>query len=258
MLIEEKEYESGSYDREEEYNVLIASVSSSLIIDNLLDQIEDLDNVETLKARNSIFEPLKDRINYLLKKYPAGTEEYQEVYETINNTLELISDKIEEKIGINIEYSDVLDLGQKILKVSALYYFFVVNLEKNLETFIVNYIYENRDMYKLKMSAEEQRNNSFNYIKKFIDNEYSCTIFKIRQIIEELELPKLVNEDVLDYIISEEPEELINFIIEDMLIENQWVEVDHIRPLSEFFQSLTVDNEILIQSVKFKLAEKLR
>ena len=65
MLIEEKEYESGSYDREEEYNVLIASVSSSLIIDNLLDQIEDLDNVETLKARNSIFEPLKDRINYL-------------------------------------------------------------------------------------------------------------------------------------------------------------------------------------------------
>ena len=31
MLLEEKDYELGNYDRSDEYNVLIASVSSSLI-----------------------------------------------------------------------------------------------------------------------------------------------------------------------------------------------------------------------------------
>lgn len=258
MLLEEKDYELGNYDRSDEYNVLIASVSSSLIIDNILDQIEDLDNIETLKGRNSIFKPLQDRMEYLIKKYPAGSEEFQEVYTTIDNTLELISDRIEEKIGINIEYSDIIDTKRKIDYVSSLYEFFVVRLEENLENFVTSFILANKDAFTPKLSAEETKNNSYNYIKQFINNEYTPMVFKIRDIITSLELPKLVNEDSLEYMINADPDELVNYTTRLILIDNQWVEVDHIKPLTEFIQPMINDNEGLIQSIKFKLAERLK
>ena len=258
MLLEEKDYELGNYDRSDEYNVLIASVSSSLIIDNILDQIEDLDNIETLKGRNSIFKPLQDRMEYLIKKYPAGSEEFQEVYTTIDNTLELISDRIEEKIGINIEYSDIIDMKRKIDYVSSLYEFFVVRLEENLENFVTSFILANKDTFTPKLSAEETKNNSYNYIKQFINNEYTPMVFKIRDIITSLELPKLVNEDSLEYMINVDPDELVNYTTRLILIDNQWVEVDHIKPLTEFIQPMINDNEGLIQAIKFKLAERLK
>lgn len=258
MLLEEKDYELGDYDRSDEYNVLIASVSSSLIIDNILDQIEDLDNIETLKGRNSIFKPLQDRMEYLIKKYPAGSEEFQEVYTTIDNTLELISDRIEEKIGINIEYSDIIDMKRKIDYVSSLYEFFVVRLEENLENFVTSFILANKDTFTPKLSAEETKNNSYNYIKQFINNEYTPMVFKIRDIITSLELPKLVNEDSLEYMINVDPDELVNYTTRLILIDNQWVEVDHIKPLTEFIQPMINDNEGLIQAIKFKLAERLK
>ena len=241
MLLEEKEYELGGYDRSDEYNVLISSVSSSLIIDNIIDQIDDLDSVEKLKGRNSIFKPLQDRMEYLIKKYPAGSDEYGEVYETIDNTLESISDRIEEKIGINIQYSEVMGIEKKIDYVSALYEFFVIRLEENLENFVVEYLYENKDVYNSKLTADEMRNNSYNYVKQFIDNEYTPLIYRIRSIVNELELPKLVN-----------------YIIKMIMIQNQWVEVDHIKPFTEFIQPLINNNESLIQAIKFKLAKKLK
>ena len=258
MLLEEKDYELGNYDRSDEYNVLIASVSSSLIIDNILDQIEDLDNIETLKGRNSIFKPLQDRMEYLIKKYPAGSEEFQEVYATIDNTLELISDRIEEKIGINIEYSDIIDMKRKIDYVSSLYEFFIVRLEENLENFVTSFILANKDAFTPKLSAEETKNNSYNYIKQFINNEYTPMVFKIRDIITSLELPKLVNEDSLEYMINVDPDELVNYTTRLILIDNQWVEVDHIKPLTDFIQPMINDNEALIQAIKFKLAERLK
>lgn len=258
MLLEEKDYELGNYDRSDEYNVLIASVSSSLIIDNILDQIEDLDNIETLKGRNSIFKPLQDRMEYLIKKYPAGSEEFQEVYTTIDNTLELISDRIEEKIRINIEYSDIIDMKRKIDYVSSLYEFFVVRLEENLENFVTSFILANKDTFTPKLSAEETKNNSYNYIKQFINNEYTPMVFKIRDIITSLELPKLVNEDSLEYMINVDPDELVNYTTRLILIDNQWVEVDHIKSLTEFIQPMINDNEGLIQAIKFKLAERLK
>lgn len=258
MLLEEKDYELGNYDRSDEYNVLIASVSSSLIIDNILDQIEDLDNIETLKGRNSIFKPLQDRMEYLIKKYPAGSEEFQEVYVTIDSTLELISDRIEEKIGINIEYSDIIDMKRKIDYVSSLYEFFVVRLEENLENFVTSFILANKDAFTPKLSAEETKNNSYNYIKQFINNEYTPMVFKIRDIITSLELPKLVNEDSLEYMTNVDPDELVNYTTRLILIDNQWVEVDHIKPLTEFIQPMVNDNEGLIQAIKFKLAERLK
>ena len=258
MLLEEKDYELGNYDRSDEYNVLIASVSSSLIIDNILDQIEDLDNIETLKGRNSIFKPLQDRMEYLIKKYPAGSEEFQEVYTTIDNTLELISDRIEEKIGINIEYSDIIDMKRKIDYVSSLYEFFIVRLEENLENFVTSFILANKDAFTPKLSTEETKNNSYNYIKQFINNEYTPMVFKIRDIVTSLELPKLVNEDSLEYMINVDPDELVNYTTRLILIDNQWVEVDHIKPLTEFIQPMINDNEGLIQSIKFKLAERLK
>lgn len=258
MLLEEKDYELGNYDRSDEYNVLIASVSSSLIIDNILDQIEDLDNIETLKGRNSIFKPLQDRMEYLIKKYPGGSEEFQEVYATIDSTLELISDRIEEKIGINIEYSDIIDMKRKIDYVSSLYEFFVVRLEENLENFVTSFILANKDAFTPKLSTEETKNNSYNYIKQFINNEYTPMVFKIRDIVTSLELPKLVNEDSLEYMINVDPDELVNYTTRLILIDNQWVEVDHIKPLTEFIQPMINDNEGLIQSIKFKLAERLK
>lgn len=258
MLLEEKDYELGNYDRSDEYNVLIASVSSSLIIDNILDQIEDLDNIETLKGRNSIFKPLQDRMEYLIKKYPSGSEEFQEVYATIDSTLELISDRIEEKIGINIEYSDIIDMKRKIDYVSSLYEFFVVRLEENLENFVTSFILANKDAFTPKLSTEETKNNSYNYIKQFINNEYTPMVFKIRDIITSLELPKLVNEDSLEYMINVDPDELVNYTTRLILIDNQWVEVDHIKPLTDFIQPMINDNEALIQAIKFKLAERLK
>lgn len=258
MLLEEKEYELGGYDRSDEYNVLISSVSSSLIIDNIIDQIDDLDSIDKLKGRNSIFKPLQDRMEYLIKKYPAGSDEYGEVYETIDNTLESISDRIEEKIGINIQYSEVMGIEKKIDYVSALYEFFVIRLEENLENFATEYLFENRDVYNPKLSADETRNNSYNYVKQFIDNEYTPLIYKIRNIINDLELPKLVNEDSIGYIVNVDDEEFVNYIIKMIMIQNQWVEVDHIKPFTEFIQPLINNNESLIQAIKFKLAKKLK
>ena len=43
-----------------------------------------------------------------------------------------------------------------------------------------------------------------------------------------------------------------------IMIQNQWVEVDHIKPFTEFIQPLINNNESLIQAIKFKLAKKLK
>lgn len=257
ILTEEKE----RFERDN-YEEILTSISEDIILNNILDQIEDSLNIETIKEKQSLFNYFDIRMKALIDTYTYENEEYPTLIETIDEVLNIISKKIEEVFNIEIIYSDIIDIEKKINYVKALYNFFTVNLYKTVTNLSYSFINKNLEVYVKeigKINTEERNNLSYKYLQTDIDNEYTPFIYNLDSIINTLDFPEgMYSEDVIEMITNEDQGEETYEVINNIFIDNEWVEVLYKESLANTLLEVIHKNYNLIREIKIKFINELK
>jgi len=250
--------EDKDYQREEEYRNLLHTISEDIILESILDQIEDvIVNVDqTVIKTNKSFEYFEERLMYLLNTYGQDGDKIGEIYQHTDQILNKISKAIEEVYNFSIEYSEVIPSELKFQYVKAMYNFFILDIKDNVQHLAYNYIYKNRDTFKnlfSKLSNQDKKNLEYIHIKEVIDNDYTNMLYHLNDIVDTIEIP--ISEDVLDFIIDEDPHEINNYMMDRLFNNNEFVDLTFETPLINNLKPLLNENTVVI--VRNKLIKKL-
>ena len=80
-------------------------------------------------------------------------------------------------------------------------------------------------------------------------------IFSVDDIVKGMEIE--FNEDIIDYMINLDPTEFVNYNMDCIFIDNEFVDVNFNKNLMEKFRPLLISNHVLIRNVKNKLITRL-
>ena len=246
------------YAREEEYKEVMAVVSEDIVLSNIIDQIKDLKNLDTIYNRTSLFDFFEERLNFLYSKYSDDSIKMNEVTLLANSISDSIIYEIGKTIGIDFEISeDAILTETKLQYAKSLYNFFVVDIAEKLEVMTFNYIIKYKDTFRdlfSTLNKDDKKNFSYTYLKNSIDNEYTPMIFHMNDILDTIEIPH--NEEFIEMIVKDDPE-IDNYFIQKIIIDNQFVEINHKCNFVDTFKQLITTNNNLIRNVKNKLVNTL-
>ena len=252
--------EDREYGREEQFQQIIDFISEDIILDNIQSQIDNMLDPESVKTRsyNSLFTYIEDRMKFMVNSYPEP-DKVSEIWKLFSEVLDKISKPIEDQLEIEIEYSDVIQSSRKVDYVKSLYSFFVIDMSSHLEDLVYNYIIKEKDSLKTKydslINKDDRKNLSYVHLKNIIDNDYTPMIFSVDDIVKGMEIE--FNEDIIDYMINLDPTEFVNYNMDCIFIDNEFVDVNFNKNLMEKFRPLLISNHVLIRNVKNKLITRL-
>lgn len=250
------EMEHDEFQREN-YEDILASISEDIVIENILDQIQDSLNIETLKEKQSLFPYFETKMRDLVDKYPMETAEYPEVFASIDSALNTISKKIEDVYQFEIYYSEYIDIEVKLDYVKSLYEFFTIGIYDGLFKLTNSFINAGIDGFVNELETidkEERKNLSYKYIQVDIDNKYTPLVYHIKEVINTLDFPiDMYAEDVFEIMIKDDEGEEISNNIAKIFIDNEWVDVVYQEPITETLIEAIHGNENLIKDIKISL-----
>lgn len=246
----------------EEYDRTLASVSEDILLDNILDQIDTAKDKKSLYERTNLFEFFTQRINYALHKYgQLEDDRYGETVTTISDVLDRVTRALGEKFGFEVIYSDVIPLETKLSYVDSLYNFFIVDLGDHLSSLVTKDILEYKDTYAQMLSEldkQDKKNVSYLYLEEIINNQYTTLIYNLKDVINTLEAEQTI-EDTIEGLIADDPNEYHSFIINQIFLENQWVDINVTgEGLFNELKPLIYENDKLFITVKNKLINALK
>src|SRR5699024_10632997 len=236
--------------------------SEDIVIDNILDQIENSLNIDTIDSKQYLFNYFDNRINELLETYTDEKDEYPEVLEKIDNILNTISKRIEEVFGFDIEYSEVIDIEKKLDYVRSMYEFFTIKTYENVLNLTKSFIVSNIESYIKELENVDKsikKNLSYVHLSKSIDNRYTSVIYHLSDIINTMEFSSdMYAEDVFEIMVCRDMGEEVNSNISSMFIDNEWVEINYEQPITSRLIKAIHGNSKLIKDLKIKLLDKYR
>lgn len=163
---------------------MMTQFSSSLLVTYLYDQVQNTDFEE---LQSNQLENILLRINIVLNKFNEDTEVRERLviikHEILIKVIAFIEDKYDikfEEFGLDV-HSDNFET-----EALALYEFFIVNRLKNIKTFCINYILQNKkaiiERYK---DSIPKANQTFREIKKRSDTRVAYLIIASSMFIED-------------------------------------------------------------------------
>ena len=163
---------------------MMTQFSSSLLVTYLYDQVQNTDFEE---LQSNQLENILLRINIVLNKFNEDTEVRERLviikHEILIKVIAFIEDKYDivfAEFGLDV-HSDNFET-----EALALYEFFIVNRLKNIKTFCINYILQNKkaiiERYK---DSIPKANQTFREIKKRSDTRVAYLIIASSMFIED-------------------------------------------------------------------------
>ena len=251
------DYEQEKDFYEEESDAIIMQISEDIVLDNMIEQIRESNNLSKYDLeKSSFFEYFEKRFNFIIDRYEESTDIVRKCKAAYDEILNQILSSIDEVYNISIEFNEIILIEKKAEYTKALYYFFVINQKENIENLLVNIIQKNsEDLIKLTsefMNKEIEKSLSYVNLKKIIDNKYTPLIFFINEIINNIEVK--YNEDVLEMMIGSDEDELTNFYIDRLLIEQSVADINFEKNLMEILlPNIVENNKNLRRAVQNKL-----
>lgn len=240
----------------EEADVIVMQISEDIILDNILEQISNsLDYKFYDRNKQSFFEYFEKRFEFVIKRYDDDTDVVHRCKMAYNDVLNQIMEKIEEMFEFNIEFEENILIEKKAEYIKSLYYFFVINQKENIENLLINIIHKNIDFlknnFKDNISKDVEKSLSYNNLRKSIDNDYTPLIYYTNEVLDNIEVE--FNEEILELMIKGEEDELNNFYVDRLLIEQSIGSVVFENNLLDTLSPLIEENKILKRSIQSRL-----
>ena len=137
--------ETEDYDflKKEKCDEIISELSEDLMIDNIEDQINNINKEDNSFRNSSLFQYIKERVEYIWSMEKEINGEY---YKVIDNVLNRVSKSIEDKFGFSIEYSDTIPKEIKLAYIESMYNVLILKISNTTSELLSNYIMKNRDI----------------------------------------------------------------------------------------------------------------
>lgn len=246
----------------EEAEVTIMQVSEDIVLDNMLQQIEDSVKLsEYAKYRQSFFPYFEKRYRFMMNRYEEGSEARLICSESYDGILNKILDKIVETHGISVSFPSITLIERKEEYVKNLYTFLVCRTKENLTNMLYYSIMDNKEILAQEANSNDDykfdlKSLSYQNIRRMIDNRYTPMVFFIRDTIESIKSE--TNEEFLEFCIRDEEEELVNYTIERLLIEQSVADISYEDSFDNVYKDIIRGSSELHRDVKIRLIEKLK
>lgn len=130
-----------------ETDIFLSEVPVELLKTNIENQFKTLDNRKKDHV-NLFFNMLDFSVKYTYDNNPDPEEEIGFLEDARDDFFLFMLDIFDRYLGIGIEGFDDLSITERRKLIHYIYRFFLNNMKKNFINFIINYINENKDLYK--------------------------------------------------------------------------------------------------------------
>lgn len=245
-----------------EKDEIIHYLSDNLLINNLKTQLSN--TLDKVVADNNVLKVIDERYQYISLRYKDNKDIMDSIYKNREEIYELVLKEIEEKFGLVSNLTKEYTLPHNYYSyIYNLYDFFIINYKKNLETFFLQYILENRNdivkNYRIKTDKKDlEVINSRKIIEEYED---TVILYNISEIIDTIINGLEESEFVISLITEEDPFESVNNGIKELLIDGVEESTMDCDFCHNFFSPLKDDSYRydIINSIKdryFKLIKK--
>ena len=220
MMVETDYIDSLLHEPDDD-SMVITEINSDIIRENILSQIKNsLNHQADYPNRDSYFSYFEQKYELLTQQFnkqQLTKEEYDGYLMDLNKDLNSVVRAIAEVYHLNITLGVLNDdnVEKKLEIIEALYNFFVISKDKLFSDFLYEYIIKNTESllknYQISKSVEE--NLSYKFIQTVIDNQYTCLIFNINKIINNIDV---TGYNLISMIVEHDPEEHNNYIVGDL------------------------------------------
>lgn len=246
----------------EEYDEVIMNISEDIMIDNIKDQI-DMSNSKQFyidQHHKDFFDYFEVRFKFILKRYEEDNDILNKTKHVYNDILNEIIASIQNVYNFNLEFDEDILIENKAEYVKALYHFFVLNKKELLNNLFINYIEKNitylSKTYENNLADDVNSSLSYSNLKNNIDNEYTAMIFSIPEIIEDVYISD--NEDIIETIIYDDEDELTNYLIDKILVEQSTINVRFEKNFLDTFRPAYENNNILAREIQYYFINKYK
>lgn len=246
----------------EEADIIVMQVSEDIILDHMIDQIEkSVIPSEVTEMKQNFFPYFELRFKFMMDRYEEGSEARNACIDAYDVILDTLLDKINDVHGISIEFPSVTSIERKEEYVKELYTFLVCNIKENLINYLYHTVMNNKDfLLEMIMSDDSNVNNlrslSYQNLRKYIDNEYTPLIYNINKIA--LIDVDITNEEFLESCIRNDEEEITNYAVSRLLIEQSIADIDFKESFTAIYSNTIEYNSEIHREVKIRLIESLK
>lgn len=234
--------ETEDYDflKKEKCDEIISELSEDLMIDNIEDQINNINKEDNSFRNSSLFQYIKERVEYIWSMEKEINGEY---YKVIDNVLNRVSKSIEDKFGFNIEYSDTIPKEIKLAYIESMYNVLILKISNTTSELLSNYIMKNRDILQKeaenRITKEDKKNLSYKGIKFSYTGKYTELLFFLDDFIKEIDIQDSI--EIIDLFTQGEETEIFNYNLRKLLVENQYGDVTFDKPLCDIFKNIILN-----------------
>jgi hypothetical protein len=217
----------------QEQTVLLNNLTDELLLENIYEQIEK--PIMDLYDPTNFIDVFESRYKFLQMRFRETPDFISALNDTRRHFYISIFDKINARFGFTIDLTT--EMIYPITK--ALYEFFILNYKENIETFIIQYIQENKKSL-VSSFDDGSKNLDLISLKKIFKNKNDAVVLSnIYRIVDMIINQELPAKNILELIVSADPSESTNFFINRIFIEEE-MEVD----VEKGFSGIFLDNLI--------------
>lgn len=204
----------------QEHTIVLGNLTDELLKENIFEQI-DIPVLDLYDPTNFI-RVFESRYSFLKTRFKDAPDFLADLEAARSHFYESVFVKICSKFGFEFDLEEV-----RLPQVTrALYEFFVLQYKEKIETFLLEYIIENKKSLAAGFD-DGSKNLDLVSLKKVFKNKTDAVILSnIYKVVDTILAQDMEAYQILSIIVREDPSETTNYLISEYFVDKQAVDVD--------------------------------